>query len=170
MNLAPTPKPLLLTPRDEEILASVYRYRFVTSTDIAYLLFRPSYMPYVRSRLTRLSGGNDLEENAYLCRFRLHATRGNPERIFTLGAKGRERRRAGLLVVERERRGAVISDDVGEDRQVARHRVPERNQVVGDVDRPREQQRHAARHHRNQCQLALDRDVSEETPETGATV
>jgi Replication-relaxation len=90
MNLAPAPKPLQLTRRDEEILASVYRYRFVTSTDIAHLLFRPSYLPYVRSRLTRLSGGNDLEENTYLCRFRLHATRGNPERIFTLGSKGRD--------------------------------------------------------------------------------
>ena len=90
MNLARSPKPLLLTPRDEEILTSVYRYRFVTSTDIAYLLFKPSYMPYVRSRLTRLSGGKDLEENTYLCRFRLHTTRGNPERIFTLGSKGRE--------------------------------------------------------------------------------
>ena len=89
MNLA-VEKSLILTPRDEEILESVYRYRFVTSLDIAYLLFRPSYMPYVRSRLTRLAGGNDLEENTYLCRFRLHATKGNPERIFTLGAKGRE--------------------------------------------------------------------------------
>ena len=90
MNLAPSPKPLQLSSRDEEILASVYRYRFVTSLDIAHLLFRPSYLPYVRSRLTRLSGGEDLEENTYLCRFRLHATRGNPERIFTLGTKGRE--------------------------------------------------------------------------------
>jgi Replication-relaxation len=90
MNLAPAPKPLQLTRRDEEILASVYRYRFVTSLDIAHLLFRPSYLPYVRSRLTRLSGGEDLEENTYLCRFRLHATRGNPERIFTLGSKGRD--------------------------------------------------------------------------------
>jgi hypothetical protein len=90
MNLARTPKPLQLTPRDEEILASVYRYRFVTSTDIAYLLFRPSYLPYVRSRLTRLSGEEDLQKDTYLCRFRLHSTRGNPERIFTLGTKGRE--------------------------------------------------------------------------------
>jgi len=44
----------------------------------------------VRSRLTRLSGGDDLEKNTYLCRFRLHSTKGNPERIFTLGTKGRE--------------------------------------------------------------------------------
>ena len=90
MNLARAPKPLQLTPRDEEILAIVYRYRFVTSTDIAYLLFKPSYMPYVRSRLTRLSGEEDLQKDTYLCRFRLHATKGNPERIFTLGTKGRE--------------------------------------------------------------------------------
>jgi hypothetical protein len=90
MNLARVPKPLQLTPRDEEILENVYRYRFVTSTDIAYLLFKPPYLPYVRSRLTRLSGEEDLQKDTYLCRFRLHATRGNPERVFTLGAKGRE--------------------------------------------------------------------------------
>lgn len=90
MEASVTQKPLTLSPRDEEVLASVYRYRFVTSLDIAHLLFRPSYLPYVRSRLTRLSGGNDLEVNTYLCRFRLHTTRGNPERIFSLGSKGRQ--------------------------------------------------------------------------------
>ena len=89
MNLAPTPKPLTLTPRDEEILEAVYRYRYVTSLDIAYLLFRPSYLPYVRSRLARLAGKKDLAENTYLCRFKLPDTEGNRERIFTLGTKGR---------------------------------------------------------------------------------
>jgi hypothetical protein len=89
MNLAPTPKPLALTPRDEEILEAIYRYRYVTSLDIAYLLFRPSYLPYVRSRLARLSGKKDLAENTYLCRFKLPDTEGNRERIFTLGTRGR---------------------------------------------------------------------------------
>jgi hypothetical protein len=90
MNLTATPKPLILTPRDEEILDTVYRYRYVTSLDIAHLLFKPSYMPYVRKRLSRLSDGDDLQENAFLCRFKLPSTEGNRERIFTLGNKGRE--------------------------------------------------------------------------------
>ena len=90
MNLAPSPKPLLLTPRDEDILQAVYQYRYVTSLDIAHLLFRPSYMPYVRSRLSRLAGGKDLEENTHLCRFQLPSTLGNRERIFTLGTLGRK--------------------------------------------------------------------------------
>jgi Replication-relaxation len=89
MNLI-TEKRLTLTPRDEEILTAVYHYRYVTSLDIAHLLFRPSYMPYVRKRLSRLSGGKDVEENTYLCRFKLPATEGNRERIFTLGNKGRD--------------------------------------------------------------------------------
>jgi hypothetical protein len=46
-------------------------------------------MPYIRSRLARLSGKNDLAENTYLCRFKLPETEGNRERIFTLGTKGR---------------------------------------------------------------------------------
>ena len=49
MNLASTPKPLMLTPRDEDILQAIAYYRYVTSLDIAHLLFRPTYMPYVRS-------------------------------------------------------------------------------------------------------------------------
>ena len=90
MNLAPAPKPLLLTPRDEEILQAVYHYRFMTALDVAHLLFRPTYLPYVRSRLARLAGGKDLEFNTYLCRFQMPASvTGNKERIFTLGEKGR---------------------------------------------------------------------------------
>ena len=89
MNLART-KPFTLTPKDEEILKAVYQYRYMTSLDVAHLLFRPTYMPYVRSRLSRLAGGKDLEENTYLCRFHLPSTVGNRERIFTLGTLGRK--------------------------------------------------------------------------------
>jgi hypothetical protein len=67
-----------------------------------------------------------------------------------LGAKRCERRRAGLLIVECERCGAVIPDDIGEDHQVARHGLPKRDQVVGDVGRAGQQQRDAARHHGDQ--------------------
>jgi hypothetical protein len=88
MNLAPSPKPLLLTPKDEEILQAIAYYRYVTSLDIAYLLFRPTYMPYVRSRLSRLAGNKDEQPNFYLYRFWLPSPQGNRERIFTLGEKG----------------------------------------------------------------------------------
>jgi hypothetical protein len=89
MNLA-VEKPLSLTLKDEEILKAIYTYRYVTTLDIAHLLFRPTYLPYVRKRLARLAGGKDLEENTYLCRFYLPSVAGNRERIFTLGSKGRE--------------------------------------------------------------------------------
>jgi hypothetical protein len=90
MNLAPSPKPLLLTPKDEEILQAIAYYRYVTSLDIAHLLFRPTYMPYVRSRLSRLAGNKDLQPNFYLYRFWLPSPQGNRERIFTLGEKGQQ--------------------------------------------------------------------------------
>lgn len=89
MNLA-VQKPLTLTLKDEEILKAIYTYRYVTTLDIAHLLFRPTYLPYVRKRLARLAGGKDLQENTYLCRFYLPSVAGNRERIFTLGSKGRE--------------------------------------------------------------------------------
>jgi hypothetical protein len=89
MNLA-VQKPLTLTLKDEEILKAIYTYRYVTTLDIAHLLFRPTYLPYVRKRLARLAGGKDLQENTYLCRFYLPSVAGNRERIFTLGTKGRE--------------------------------------------------------------------------------
>ena len=89
MNLS-TEKPLTLTLKDEEILKAIYTYRYVTTLDIAHLLFRPTYLPYVRSRLARLAGGKDLQENTYLCRFYLPSVEGNRERIFTLGSKGRD--------------------------------------------------------------------------------
>ena len=89
MNLASAPKPLMLTPRDEDILQAIAYYRYVTSLDIAHLLFRPTYMPYVRSRLSRLAGNKDLQPNFYLYRFWLPSPQGNRERIFTLSEKGR---------------------------------------------------------------------------------
>jgi hypothetical protein len=100
MNLAPTPKPLMLTPRDEDILKAIYQYRYMTSLDVAHLLFRPSYIPYVRGRLSRLAGGKNLEENSYLCRFKLPSTEGNREHIFTLGTLGRKllEQEMGLVV------------------------------------------------------------------------
>jgi hypothetical protein len=86
----PPTQPLTLTAKDEEILRAIYRYRFLTSLDVAHLLFKPSYLPYVRGRLSRLAGGTDGESSTYLYRFKLPATEGNRELIYTLGRKGRE--------------------------------------------------------------------------------
>src|SRR5262245_3652065 len=89
MRAPPTP-PLTLTAKDEAILRAVYRYRFLTSLDVAHLLFKPSYLPYVRGRLARLSGGREGQPHAYLCRFRLPTPAGNGDLICTLGRQGRE--------------------------------------------------------------------------------
>jgi hypothetical protein len=80
-------QPVGLTAKDEAILRAVYRYRFLTSLDVAHLLFKPTYLPYVRGRLARLAEG---QPHAYLHRFRLPSATGNGDLICTLGAKGRE--------------------------------------------------------------------------------
>ncbi len=93
--------PLILTPRDEQILKAVYTYRYMTAKDLAYLLFSPRILNYVRQRMTRLAGGKDFATHTYLCRFQLPKVGiGRPEQIFTLGAKGRDfiEREAGFLV------------------------------------------------------------------------
>ena len=89
MHRTPTP-PFTLTAKDEDILRAVARYRFLTTLDVAHLLFKPSYLPYIRGRLSRLAGDKDHQTNHYLYRFALPSERGNSERIFTLGTKGRE--------------------------------------------------------------------------------
>jgi hypothetical protein len=85
-----TASPLTLSAKDAAILHAVCRYRFLTSLDVAHLLFKPSYLPYVRGRLSRLSGGRQGQPHAYLYRFRLPTPAGNGDLLCTLGAKGRE--------------------------------------------------------------------------------
>jgi hypothetical protein len=80
----------LLTATDEAILRAVYRYRYMTLTDVHYLLFSPSVLTYVRKLLSELSGG-DFAKGHYLYRFFLPDTRrGNPTRVYTLGKRGRD--------------------------------------------------------------------------------
>ena len=82
--------PLILTPRDEEMLKALYDYRYMTAKDMAYLLFSPQTVPYARGLLTRLSGV-DLQTHTYLFCFQLPKVGlGRPQKIFTLGAKGRD--------------------------------------------------------------------------------
>lgn len=83
-------KPVVLTRGFEDILGAVNFYRSMTALDVAHLLFSPSALVRVRSRLTELSAG-DFIDGEYLYRLRLASVpRGNPERIYTLGSKGRD--------------------------------------------------------------------------------
>jgi hypothetical protein len=81
-------KPLILTDRDEKILRAIYAYRYMTTLDVSWLLFKPTSKNHVGEILTALAGGKDLQTHSYLCRFGLPKV-GNSECIFTLGAKGR---------------------------------------------------------------------------------
>ena len=82
---------LPITPTEEEILKTMSTYRYMTALDVAHCLFSPKSLTYVRSILTRLAGGDDFQERQCLYRFPLPSAKaGNPERIFTLGAVGRE--------------------------------------------------------------------------------
>src|SRR4051794_15264903 len=84
-------KPFHLTMRDEEILKAVYFYRYLTALDVTHLLFSLGSRKYVRDLLTDLAGGVDGANNQYLYRFLLPtAGKGNAERIYTLGSKGRD--------------------------------------------------------------------------------
>jgi hypothetical protein len=83
--------PLTLTHRDEEMLKVLYDYRYMTAEDMAYLRFSPKSLSYVRRCLARLAGGADLQPHTYLCRLQLPKLGpGRLERVFTLGAKGRD--------------------------------------------------------------------------------
>jgi hypothetical protein len=85
------PRLLIVTPRNEEILRTVYEYRFVTAQDITMLLFSKGSLTYVRSVLSELSGGKDHAERNYLYRFQLPTSQaGNREKVYTLGSLGRE--------------------------------------------------------------------------------
>jgi protein involved in plasmid replication-relaxation len=86
-----TKAPIVLSRDDEEILKAVHFYRYMTARDVAHSLFPPPTLRRVRDSLVRLCGGDDFKGNQYLYRFRMpKAEAGNPERIYTLGSRGRE--------------------------------------------------------------------------------
>jgi len=90
MKTATKSKPQIFSARDETILRTIWKYRYMTALDITKLLFSDGSHIYNRDNLTSLAGGEDLHTNAYLCRFALpKSSPGNPERIYTLGVKGR---------------------------------------------------------------------------------
>ena len=83
--------PLILTAREEDIVRAVYTYRFVTAQDITHLLLSRGSLTYVRRLLSALCGGRDYQERQYLFRFPLPTTSpGSREKVYTLGALGRE--------------------------------------------------------------------------------
>ena len=81
----------MLTDRDERILQTVRHFRYMTALDICHALFSPNSISHVRELLTKLSGGKDKHDNQFLYRFSMPKARtGNSERVYTLGAKGRD--------------------------------------------------------------------------------
>jgi hypothetical protein len=95
MPTPPTPnraeKTFVIKQTDEEILRTIYNFRFANAQDVSQLLFSPASLTYVRARLTTLAGNADLAPQAYLCRFPLPTDRpGNRARVFTLGSLGRD--------------------------------------------------------------------------------
>jgi hypothetical protein len=83
--------PLMLTPRHEQMLQAVYEYRYMTALDMTHLLFSKGSLAYVRKMMSALAGGKDQQARHYLYRFPFPTgAAGNHERIFTLGALGRD--------------------------------------------------------------------------------
>jgi Replication-relaxation len=83
--------PLILTAREEDIVRAVYAYRFVTAQDITHLLLSRGSLTYARRLLSALCGGRDYQERQYLFRFPLPTpSPGSREKVYTLGALGRE--------------------------------------------------------------------------------
>jgi Replication-relaxation len=85
------PKLVILNSTDEAILRAVYEMHNVTAQDITRLLFSKGSLTHVRSLLSRLAGDADHITNSYLYRFQLPtAATGNREKVYALGAKGRD--------------------------------------------------------------------------------
>jgi hypothetical protein len=78
-------KPLIITKPIEKVLAAIHFHRYMATQDVCQLLYSPRSLSHVRENLSLLAAAN------YLYRFELpHTSRGNTERIYTLGSKGRD--------------------------------------------------------------------------------
>jgi DNA-binding PadR family transcriptional regulator len=78
-------KPLIITKPIEKVLAAIHFHRYMATQDVCRLLYSPRSLSHVREILSLLTAAN------YLYRFELpHTSRGNTERIYTLGSKGRD--------------------------------------------------------------------------------
>jgi len=95
MKPAPFPPSLphgALTSREEAILRALAKLRYATRLDIAHLPACATLSDsHLRKILSHLAGGKDQQRNHYLCRFpRPRTTRGSIEKVYALGALGRE--------------------------------------------------------------------------------
>jgi hypothetical protein len=93
MKPAPFPKakrlPLTLSSRQEEIIRTIGLYRYMTALDVCRLHYSIHSLSHVREILSELAGGEDYKEQQFLYRFPLpDSSRGNREKIYTLGSKG----------------------------------------------------------------------------------
>src|SRR5687767_13751493 len=85
----PAIKPL--SARDEEILRTVWYYRYMTSLDVLTLFFAKTSQTYNRTLLANLSGNTDLQTHSYLCRFTLPTLpKRSQEKVYVLGSRGRQ--------------------------------------------------------------------------------
>jgi hypothetical protein len=88
---------LVLSPKDEAMVAAFPVYRYLTARDLGALLaYSPKSLTHVRERLARLCGNQDLTDRDFvegypLLRFSFPTERlGNQERIYVLSATGRK--------------------------------------------------------------------------------
>jgi hypothetical protein len=91
-SAAKTPaKPVWLSNVDIRIIRTIATHHYMTAKDIAYSVYEPTSLTYVRSRAARLAGCADHIPNQYLYRFsRPHTDPGRSEKVFTVGTKGRD--------------------------------------------------------------------------------
>lgn len=82
-------EPVVITEKCERIIKAVAFYRYMTAIDVSYGLFSISAIRRVRELLLQLCGGGDFVGNKHLYRFRAPSEVGNPERVYTLGGRGR---------------------------------------------------------------------------------
>jgi hypothetical protein len=91
---SPPPSPRGLTKTQEKILQAVGDLGIATADDITRLLFKKGSKSYVARIMAELAGGGDYHYAQYLCRFGMPQSRGNFERMYSLGRRGRDYVRA----------------------------------------------------------------------------
>jgi hypothetical protein len=96
---SPTPSattPLILTPKDEVVLRQFAKFRLLTSHEITALCYSKGSHTYARSRLSALSGNQDITDKDFAYDYPLWrcgfptGNRGRNEKIFALSLTGRQ--------------------------------------------------------------------------------
>jgi Replication-relaxation len=90
----PQQTPLILTPKDEEILKQFAKFRLLTAQEITALCYSTGSHTYARSRLSALSGNQDITDEALTYGYPLYrigfptGKPGRNEKIFALSLTG----------------------------------------------------------------------------------